>query len=90
MEDFIFNVVGETAKDVAECAITIATDLSGEVIELYDVLVDFLPFLHEQVVPLVLHISDQIMWAKIGLQFRDELMVVVHPDGMGIGVGDLE
>ena len=46
MEDFIFNVVGETAKDVAECAITIAVDLSSKAIELYDVLVDLLHFLH--------------------------------------------
>ena len=55
-----------------------------------DVLVDLLPFLHGQVVQLVLRISNQIMLAKIGLQFRDELMVVVHPDGTGIGVGDIE
>ena len=41
----------ETAvEDVVECAIAIAADLSGEVIELYDVLVDFLSFLHGQVV----------------------------------------
>ena len=65
-------------------------DLSGEVIELYDVFVDFLPFLHGQVVQLVLRISDRIMQAKIGLQFGDELMVAVHPDGTGIGVGDIE
>ena len=91
MGDFIFGVVGETAvEDVAECAIAIAADLSGEVIELYDVLVDFLSFLHGQVVQLVLHVSDRIMQTKIGLQFRDKLVVTVHPDGTGIGVGDIE
>ena len=89
--DFIFDVVGETTiEDVAECTITIATDLSSKAIELYDILVDFLPFLHGQVVQLVLRISDWIMCAEIGLQCGNELMVVVHPDGTGIGVGDIE
>ena len=89
--DFIFDAVGETAvEDVAECAIAIAVDLSSEAIELYDILVDFLPFLHGQVVQLMLCISDRIMQTEVGLQFRDELMVIVHPDGMGVGVGDIE
>ena len=89
--DFIFDAVGETAvEDVAECTIAIAVDLSGEAIELYDVLVDFLSFLHGQVVQLVLRVSNRIMRTKIGLQFGDELVVTVHPDGMGIGVGDIE
>ena len=89
--NFIFDAVREAAiEDVAECAIAIAADLSGEAIELYDILVDFLPFLHGQVVQLVLHISDWIMQAEIGLQFGKELMVVVHPDGTGVGVGDIE
>ena len=49
--DFIFDAVRETTvEDVAECAIAIAIDLSSEAIELYDVLIDILPFLHGQVV----------------------------------------
>ena len=87
MGDFIFDVVGETTvEDVAECAIAIAMDLSGEAIELYDVLIDFLPFLHGQVVQLMFHISDRIMWTEVGLKFGDKLMVIVHPDGMGVWV----
>ena len=89
--DFIFDAVGEiTVEDVAECTITIATDLSGKAIELYDIFIYFLSFLHGQVVQLVFHIFNRIMQPKVGLQFRDKLMVVVHPDGMGIGVGDIE
>ena len=91
MGDFIFDVVGETmVEDVTKCAITIAMDLSSEAIELYDILIDLLPFLHGQVVQLMFCLSDRIMQTKVGLQFRDELMVVVHPDGMGVGVGDIE
>ena len=71
---------------MAECAIAIAMDLSGKVIELYNVLIDLLPFLHGQVVQLMFCISDRIMWTKVGLQFGDKLMVIVHPDGMGIWV----
>ena len=91
MEDFIFNAVGETTvEDVVEHTIAIAADLSGEVIELYNVLVYFLSFLHGQIVQLVFCVPDQVVWAKVGLQFGDELMIVVHPDGMGVGVGDIE
>ena len=91
MGDFIFDVVGETTvEDVAECTIAIVMDLSSKVIELYNILVNLLSFLHGQVVPRVFCVPDRIMWAKVGLQFRDELMVAVHPDEMGIGVGDIE
>ena len=89
--DLIFDAVGETTvENVAECAIAIAADLSSEVIELYNVLIDLLPFLHGQVVQLMFRVSDRIMQTKVGLQFGDKLMVTVHPDGMGIGVGDIE
>ena len=89
--DLIFDAVGETTiEDVVECAIAIAADLSGKAIELYDILVYFLSFLYGQVVQLVFCISDRVMQAEVGLQFRDKLMVAVHPDGTGIGVGDIE
>ena len=68
----------------------IAVDLSSKAIELYNILVYFLSFLHGQVVQLVFHISNRVMRAENGLQFRDKLVVTVHPDGMGIGVGDIE
>ena len=91
MGDFIFDAVGKNiVEDVAECAIAIAVDLSSEAIELYDVLIDFLPFIHGQVVQLMFCVSDRIMQTEVGLQFGDELMVIVHPDGMGIRVGDIE
>ena len=65
--DFIFDAVREAAvKDVAECTIAIAVDLSGEVIELYNIHIYFLSFLHGQVVQLVFHVSDRIMWTEVG------------------------
>ena len=86
--DLIFDAVGETTiEDVVECAIAIAMDLSGEAIELYNVLIDLLSFLHGQVVQLMFCISNRIMQTKVGLQFGDELMVTVHPDGVGVGAG---
>ena len=89
--DLILDAVRETTvEDVVECAIAIAADLSGEAIELYNVFTDFLSFFHGQVVQLVFCISDRVIWAEIGLQFREELMVTVHPDEMGIGVGGIE
>ena len=74
--DLIFDVVGKTTvEDVAECAIAIATDLSGEAIELYDVLIDLLSFLHGQVVQLMFCVPNRIMRTKVGLQFGDKLSI---------------
>ena len=89
--DLILDAVREnTVEDVAECAIAIAADLSGEAIELYNVFIDFLSFFHGQVVQLVFCISNRVMRAEIALQFGDKLMVTVHSDGMGVGVGGIE
>jgi len=78
--DFVLDVVGETAvENVVEGAIAIAADLTSEAVELNHVLVDFLSFFHGQVVQLMFGVSDGVMLAEVGLQFGDELGIVVHP-----------
>ena len=63
-------MVRKTAvEDVAEYTITIATDLSSKAIELYNIFIYLLSFLHGQVVQLVFHIFNRIMQAEIGFQF---------------------
>src|SRR5437899_1298416 len=81
MRDLIFDVIWQSAvKDVVEGAIAPAVDLASEVVELYNIFVDFLSVFHGQIVQLVFHISDGIVWTKVGLEFLDELLIVVHPD----------
>jgi len=78
--DFVLDAVGETAvKDVAESVITIAVDLVSEMVELNHVLVDFLSFFHGQIIQLVFSISNGVVQAKVGFQFRNKLCIVVHP-----------
>jgi len=78
--DLVLDAVGETAvEDVAESAIAVAADLASEAVKLDHVLVDFLSFLHGQVVQLMFGVSDRVVRAEVGLQFGDELGVVVHP-----------
>jgi len=78
--NFVLDAVGETAvEDVVEGAIALAADLASEAVELYHILVYLLSFFHGQVVQLMFSISDGVVWAEVGLQFGDELGIVVHP-----------
>jgi hypothetical protein len=43
-------------------------------------LIDALTILHAKVVELVFHISDWIMWTKVGLKLLDRLLEVIHPE----------
>ena len=80
VRDFDLDMVGETAvEDVVEGAIAIAVDLASKAVELNHVLVDFLSFFHRQIIQLVFGVSNGVMQAKVGFQFRDELGIVVHP-----------
>ena len=91
MGNFILDAVGETAVEgVAEGAIAIAADLASKVVELNHILVYLLSVFHGQVVQLMFGVSDRVMQAEIGLQFGDELGIVVHPDGTGMGIGGVE
>ena len=69
-----------------EDTFSIAPDLCRDPVELDHVLGDMLTVLHGQVVELVLHISDRVMWTKVHLEFQDELLVVFHPEWTEIGV----
>ena len=78
--NFVLDAVRETAvEDVVESAIAVAADLASEAVKLDHVLVDFLSFLHGQVVQLMFGVSDGVVRAEVGLQFGDELGIVVHP-----------
>ena len=77
---FVFDVVRETAvEDMVECAVTVTVDLAGEAVELNHILVYSLSILHGQVVQLVLHLSDRVMWTEVRIEFLDKLLIVVHP-----------
>ena len=55
-------------------------------VELDHILGDTLTVLHGQVVKLVLHISDRVMWTKVHLEFQDKLFIVFHPEWMELRV----
>ena len=73
-------------KMVPEGTFSIAPDLHHDPVELDHVLGDTLTILHDQVVKLVLHISDRVMWTKVHLEFQDKLFVVFHPEWMEVRV----
>jgi hypothetical protein len=60
-------------------AFSVALDLQSNLIELHDILGDPLTILHQQVIEIVLCISDGVAQSDVDLEFKDELLEVVHP-----------
>ena len=87
MGDLVLDTIGQTIiKVVPKGTFSIAPDLRCDLVELDHVLGNTLTNLHGQMVELVLHISDRVMWTKVRLEFQDELFVVFHPEWMEVGV----
>ena len=87
MEDLILDTIGQTViKVVPEGTFSIAPDLHHDPVELDHVLGDMLTVLHGQVIKLVLHISDRVMWTKVRLEFQDKLLIIFHPEWMEVRV----
>ena len=68
---------------MAECPISVITDLACNVIELYDVFDDMLFICHEQEAEFVLSVRDWIVRSKVFSEFCDKRRVTGHPQGMG-------
>ena len=80
--DFVFDVVGQTSiKLVMKGSIAIALELRHEAVEFHNVVNDSLHVLHPQVVELVLGVSNGIVRAELELEFCDEFVPIVHPEG---------
>ena len=87
MGDLILDTIRQTIiKVVLEDTFSIAPDLRCNLVELDYVLGDTLTVLHGQVVKLVLRISNRVVWIKVCLEFQDELLVILHPEWMEVGV----
>ena len=71
---------------VPESTFSIALDLCSDLVELEHILVNTLTIYHGQVVKLVLCISDRVIQTKVGLEFQNELLVVLHPKRMELGI----
>ena len=54
-------------------------------VEPHHVLVNVLPICDGQMVKFMLCVTDWIMRAKIGPEFSDKFLIVLHPRGMKVG-----
>ena len=80
VRDLILDAVRHPIiEDVAECAWTITMDLTGQAVKFNDKLADVLAIFHREVVQLVLHISDRVMWAKVGFEVINEHCMIIYP-----------
>ena len=68
---------------VAECPISVVTDLAHDAIELYDVFNDTLFTCHEQEAEFVLGIRDWIVRSEVFSEFCDKCRVTGHPQRTG-------
>ena len=89
--DFIFDVVGQTGiKLVTKGGVAITLELRCKAVELHDVANDSLRVLHPQVVELVLGISNGVVQAELELEFCDEFVPIIHPEGTIVRVEGTE
>ena len=89
--DLILDLIRETiVKVVPEGTFSVTPDLQSDPVEFDNIFVDALTILHGQMVQLVFHISDRVMWSKVGLKFQDELLEVIHPGGVECQIFHLE
>ena len=80
LRDLVLDSIRETiVKVVLKGTFFITPDLQSNLVESNNIFVDVLTILHGQMVQLVFCISDQVMWSKVGLEFQDELLEVIHP-----------
>ena len=91
LRDLVLDSIRETiVKVVLEGTFSITLDLGSNPVECDNIFVDVLTTLHGQMVQLVFCISDRVMWSKVGLEFQDELLEVVHPGGVECQIFHLE
>ena len=89
--DLILDSIRETiVKVVPEGTFSITPDLRSDLVEFNNIFVDVLTILHGQMVQLVFRISDRVMWSKVGLEFQDKLLEVVHLGGVECRIFHLE
>ena len=87
MGDLVLDTIRQIIiKVVPEGTFSIAPDLHRNPVEHNHVLGDMLTVLHGQVVELVLHISNRVVWTKVCLEFQDKLLIIFHPEWMEVRV----
>ena len=80
--DFVFDAIRQTGiKLVTKGSVTITLELGREAVEFHDVANNSLHVLHSQIVELVLGVPDGVVWAELELEFCDEFVPIVHPEG---------
>ena len=70
---------------MTESGFPVAAKLRTEMIELDEIADDAVSFLRTKVVELVLGVTDGIVGTELAREFREELVPVVHPQGMLVG-----
>ena len=89
--DFVFDAVRQTSiKLVTKGGVTITLELGRKAVEFHNVANNSLHVLHSQIVKLVLSVPDGVMWAELELEFCDEFVPIVHPEGMIVRVEGTE
>jgi hypothetical protein len=78
--DFVFDASRESRVELTtKSAIAVATDLGGEALELYDILVNTVSIPHIKLFELRLGVSLRVMRTEVLLELGHEFRVIVHP-----------
>src|SRR5882757_8843690 len=81
---YMANLVLDTSREsgvelTVESTVTITSDLGGETLELYDILVNVVSIPHNKLFELRLSVPLQVMRTKVLLELGHELRIVIHP-----------
>jgi hypothetical protein len=78
--DFVLDTRRESRIELsAKGTIAVTTDLGGEALELYDILVNTVSIPHIKLLELRLSVSLWVVRTEVLLELRHELRIIVHP-----------
>ena len=84
--DFILDAAGQSVVELAAEGSVAPVDFGGELLKADNVFSNFLVVTHFEPFKLIFSISFDIERTKVGPEFRNELVVIVGPGGVGVWV----
>ena len=84
--NFVFDVAGKSVVELVAEGSVAPIDFEGELLKADNVFSSFLVIMHFEPFKLIFSIGFDVKRAKVGLEFRNEFLVIVGPGGVGVRV----
>ena len=84
--DFIFDAAGKSVVELAAEGSITPIDFGGELLKADNVFSNFLVITDFELFKLIFSIGFDVKGTKVGLEFRNEFVVIIRPGGVGVPV----